>query len=241
VTTEKVEQQTQETDEVSQDQQGLDTEQADSGTPATATTQEVETLRGEIAKLQGDLRGLQGKQDRALNAIRRDTEAQARQRAAEADIQNLPEDTQAWARGQLEETERLRKELGESREATPADTSQPTQGDEAIHRYVVSKGLDPNDPRVTQLYSLLDDTQQGAENFVYQLGQVSGRTNPVSPAFRQGVDRPPAGPAPQADAAPGRGGAVQTEEEIMDAYITRKIDLTAAREKYEAINVTPPF
>ena len=85
-----------ETDPIEQEQVALDAEQGgEAAAPAPATAEQmaqvmqlVQSQATENATLRNQVQGLQGKIDTGLNAIRRDTKAQAEERIKEAEKQN---------------------------------------------------------------------------------------------------------------------------------------------------------
>jgi hypothetical protein len=241
---------TQETDEVSQDQDRLDAEQGiDAGIPAGPLTAEQVTaiVEAQLRPIVSDLRGIQGMNDRAANAIRRDVTADIESR-----IGNLKGnlDRQAYLSTldahDREVVEPLLKMIDAGQppqlQAAPApivaasqQAGTPDQW-EIVKRTVRNVGVKDDDPRVR--YDILVDaslTQEQRESRF--LGHLGDLRQAGTSSTRQPVDTP----APQDNTSnpPVENGnvgvgAITSLDSLQDALIGGHITTDQFREQAAA-------
>ena len=234
-------------DVVSQDQVALDAEQGVEATPAYISRDDHNAVLADLTHLRRELSGLQGKQDRALNSIRRETEAKVEERVESrlGELQrqqgrkewwnSLDEDQQRAAEPLVEELEMLRQQMATS--TTPAPQAPAQTADKAFlneaARTVERFGLRWDDPNVR--YGAFSDPsltpEQQAETFAQSIRDailMNGRTNGVTPQ-RQTAN-------PPVEAEPQNARAVmRSADDIRDAYIQGSITTEDYKHRMQAI------
>lgn len=245
-------------DPISQEQAALDDEQG--GEPAASQYVTVETLQ----KMQDDqmarftqmvsnqVGGLQGKVDKGLNAIRRDTQAESAERFKEAESRNR----ETFLRN-IEDPD-LRSQMGQylttqdanwaerARAAAPiieSESPAPQQQDNEsqwnqVFAVVQSMGGDPRDSRIN--YSaLVDETLPEStrrERFFQSVGETL-KTPPPAPAAQQ--PNQPQGRQPVSPPIEGgerRSGGYRSREDVDRAYMSDSI----SRDEYERLRTQYP-
>lgn len=211
-------------DPVSQDQQTLDAAQGAESAVRYVTQDELTALSTEISRLKSENRGLQGKIDTGLNAIRRDTE-ERRRREMDQMIADLPEDQQAFARRQAEETAQLRVQLGEA-QVQQQPQEQVQEATEEQKQFVKGMGVNPNHPSLR--YDLAVSDAQAFMKSVVDAAKLPvnmAPQQPVQPVQPVAVPAQQATQSPPVDGTPGRAVTASTADEYRDLFRTGKIDL----------------
>jgi hypothetical protein len=236
-------------DVVSQDQVALDAEQGAEATPAYISRDDHVAVLADLTHLRRELSGLQGKQDRALNSIRRETEAKVEERVESrlGELQrqqgrkewwnSLDEDQQRAAEPLVEELEMLRQQMTAKTAPAPQAPAPAQTGDKAFlneaARTVERFGLKWDDPNVR--YGAFNDPsltpEQQAETFAQSIRDAilaNGRTNGATPP-RQTAN-------PPVEAEPQNARAVmRSADDIRDAYIQGTINTEDYKHRMQAI------
>lgn len=182
-------------------------------------------LRSTNTSLSTQVRGLQGRIDKGLDAIRRDSEAAVRDRQQQEFLGSLNEEERpAWEKYLA--LNRNQAPPAEEQVDIPPNTGEGDQW-EHVFNLVRDFGLDPNTPGInyTILTSDLSDRDR-QKQFLNNLKQVERQAArapngsaaaPPAPAQRQGFNPPPV-PSPR--------GAVtyQNADAVRDAFLTDQID-----------------
>lgn len=224
------------TSAIDQDQAQLDAVQE--GTPQTDSspmTEELKQLKELVENQNRQIAGLQSKQDRALNAIRRDTENQARQQAeqvAQQYIQEVPDEHKNAFNSMLQANNAYHQENQRLRDEIDGVPQEPTQSTEAQQQweqvYAIPRGLgiDPNTPGID--YDAFTDQglteDQRRDRFFSSLKTVMGATNQAPGAQATGestsqVQSPPTSGTP----AGGVSSNMRSVEQVQSAYIEGKL------------------
>lgn len=238
-----------EQDVITQEQQKLDEQQGITPpVPQYVTAEQMQRMLGEQARgYERQLAGLQSKLDTGLNAIRRDTQAQATAQAQR--------DRQAWLatldderRQAVLDSERFNSptptppgngatEAQQPSPQAPAPTTDAAAQWEAVYQMVRNMGVDPRasgiDYTALTQPGLDDNTRQ--QRFFTSLWTVKGTTAPRgAPAAPQQVRTTPNPPVEQQ--APAAGG-YRNIEDVYDAFITGRITDTQYREQARRFGV----
>jgi hypothetical protein len=199
-------------DPISEEQAKLDEIQGE--TPHYVTSEQFETMLKQIQTLQAENRGLQGKIDSGLTAIRRDSErarAEERQREADALISNLPEDQREYVAPILKRNAELEAWVTTQGGLASPNGSAGAASNE-LQEIVRDMGVDPFNPGIN--YSALQNPsltesqrRQAFFSSVDTVKQESSTPAPTPPA-------PPAPPAPSSTVSPPVGSTPNTASEI---------------------------
>jgi hypothetical protein len=165
----------------------------------------------QIQTLQAENRGLQGKIDSGLTAIRRDSErarVEGRQRETDTLISNLPEDQREYLAPILKRNAEL-----EAWATTQEGVASPNGGTGAasneLQEIVRDMGVDPFNPGIN--YSALQNPSltesQRRQAFFSSVDTVKQESSTLAPT-------PPASPAPSNTVSPPVGSTPNTASEI---------------------------
>ena len=224
------------TSAIDQDQAQLDSVQEE--TPqADPVTEELQQLRKIIENQNNQIAGLQSKQDRALNAIRRDAEDSARRQSEEAArryIQELPEEHQGAFNSMLQanqayhqENQRLREQQEVGLDPQPQVENTQAQNEwEQVYAIPRSLGIDPQSPGIDYKAFTdpgLNETER-RDRFFASLKPFMGATNQASTGqtiqeSTSQVQSPPAGGTP----AGGASSNMRSLDQVQSAYIEGKL------------------
>jgi hypothetical protein len=228
---------TQETDEVTQEQERLDAEQGlqpDTAGQMLTADQVAEIVRAQLRPIESQIRGVQSINDKAADAIRRDLTAEVEQRFG-----NLQSDMgrQTWL-STLDERERelVTPLLEEMDRRVQPSRPEPVAAQEAgspdqwaeVYHLVDNAGLQRNDPRIR--YDILVNASLTPEQRQTQfLRSIYAPSEPAAPAAAQPT--PAQDPAPNATASPpvegGGGGAavgaITSQDNAREALIEGRI------------------
>ena len=228
--------------QVEQDQAGIDQEQqvTQDTAPALTAVQVQQMMSAQLGTVTSQVNGLASKLDKGLNAIRRDTQAyyelQLRQQQDQAMENALSVISDPEERAQAEQN--LRKL---SQQQTPTAMPQPvveeqpsvggvTQNDVAqLDAFIQTFGLNPYDARLTGVKAMaLDVTQPVGQRQKVLLDTLTslrnGQPQPAQPPAAsqpQSNTQPPAQQQQAQDPpmeAPGRPQAINSPEDVLDAY-----------------------
>jgi hypothetical protein len=224
-------------DEISQTQVDMDKEQGlEETTPAYVTEESMRILLTEQAKAyQTQVSGLQGKLDKGLDAIRRDTVNASREEierinkeAAERQgiISAIPEEDRERLGPVIDKLiDRTKAPVVTQAEQTaPVSgvTDQMTEQWEQVREAVRTFRLDPDDPNVTQKYRILLDQavpeMDRWPKFVDELVALRAtRTTNGATTQARPQDRTT---SPPVNAAPGGGAAAfRSQDDVRTAFI----------------------
>lgn len=196
-------------DPISEEQAKLDEIQGE--TPHYVTSEQFETMLKQIQTLQAENRGLQGKIDSGLTAIRRDSErarAEERRREADALISNLPEEQREYVAPILKRNEEL-EAWAITQEGRPSSNGSAGAASNELQEIVRDMGVDPFNPGIN--YSALQDPSltesQRRQSFFSSVDTVKKESSTPAPT-------PPASPAPSNTVSPPVGSTPNTASEI---------------------------
>jgi|TARA_Y100000296_G_scaffold69068_1_gene82658 membrane-associated HD superfamily phosphohydrolase len=230
VTQENVEEQS----VLDQDQAQLDAvqeEPAPQTTPTDAVTKELQALREEMSR---QVAGLQSKVDKGLNAIRRDTEEQAKQQqeaAIQQYLEQVPEEHRETFRAIANQNMQYREQISKLENGTTPEEPQVSSEWEQIYAIPRSMGLDPQTPGID--YAAFTDAglteNQRRDRFFASIKTVmSSNTQtqtPATPQTTEQVQSPPTSGTPTS----GSPSNLRSEEQIQRAYIEGKL----TKEEYQ--------
>lgn len=217
-----------------QDQAQLDAVQEETTpqtTPTDAVTKELQALREEMSR---QVAGLQSKVDKGLNAIRRDTETQARQQqeaAIQQYLEQVPEEHRETFRAIANQNLEYREQLSKVETSTTPEESQVSSEWDQIYAIPRSMGLDPQTPGID--YAAFTDAGltegQRRDRFFASIKTVmSSNTQtetPATPQTTEQVQSPPTSGTPTS----GSPSNLRSEEQIQRAYIEGKL----TKEEYQ--------
>ena len=217
-----------------QDQAQLDAVQEETTpqtAPTDAVTKELQALREDFSR---QVAGLQSKVDKGLNAIRRDTEVQARQQqeaAIQQYLEQVPEEHRETFRAIANQNMEYREQLSQVENSTTPEEPQVSSEWESIYAIPKSMGLDPQTPGID--YAAFTDAGltegQRRDRFFASIKTVmSGNTTsetPATPQTTEQVQSPPTGGTPTS----GSASNLRSEEQIQRAYIEGKL----TKEQYQ--------
>ena len=217
-----------------QDQAQLDAVQEETTpqtAPTDAVTKELQALREDFSR---QVAGLQSKVDKGLNAIRRDTEVQARQQqeaAIQQYLEQVPEEHRETFRAIANQNLEYREQLSKVETSTTPEESQVSSEWEPIYAIPRSMGIDPQTPGID--YAAFTDAGltegQRRDRFFASIKTVmSGNTTsetPATPQTTEQVQSPPTGGTPTS----GSASNLRSEEQIQRAYIEGKL----TKEQYQ--------
>ena len=217
-----------------QDQAQLDAVQEETtpqAAPTDAVTKELQALREDFSR---QVAGLQSKVDKGLNAIRRDTEEQARQQqetAMKQYMEQLPEEYREGFEMLANQNRQYQQQLSQIQNGNEPEQPQVSSEWEQIYAIPRSMGLDPQTPGID--YAAFTDAGltegQRRDRFFASIKTVmSGNTTPGTPATPQTTEQvqsPPTGGTPTS----GSASNLRSEEQIQRAYIEGKL----TKEQYQ--------
>ncbi len=217
-----------------QDQAQLDAVQEETTpqtTPTDAVTKELQALREEMSR---QVAGLQSKVDKGLNAIRRDTETQARQQqeaAIQQYLEQVPEEHRETFRAIANQNLEYREQLSKVETSTTPEESQVSSEWDQIYAIPRSMGLDPQTPGID--YAAFTDAGltegQRRDRFFASIKTVmSSNTQtetPATPQTTEQVQSPPTSGTPTSSSPSN----LRSEEQIQRAYIEGKL----TKEEYQ--------
>tara|TARA_R100000963_G_C4617455_1_gene85945 strand:+ start:197 stop:901 length:705 start_codon:yes stop_codon:yes gene_type:complete len=226
--------QTELVDPISQTQAELDAAQQgqEPAQPSQyVTAEQFEALQKQNVQVESQLRGLQGKIDSGLNAIRRDSEIrfeEQRRRESQARIEAAPEEFRA----QAQQYEQMIGELQQQSRAAAAPAQEPDWMVEA-KRVVEEAGLSADDPGINYKALEANDRPGFMRSITNTAIQNVRGSSPgqQQPASDQTVSPPARTPTPA-----GGGG----HQDIMDAYIRGELEPDEAEQKLRAIGKSLP-
>jgi len=240
--------------EVTQDQQSLDGEQGEiEATPQYVTPEELTTLKTEMQQLRSENRGLQGQNDKGLNAIRRDMEKNM-QTFAQQQFQSYQSEMEkkTYLDGLDEEQREIvtplydkinQLEQQQVQQTQPQVNGQQEQGQsnqaqqqwEQVYRIVESMGVKRDDPNLR--YSALDHNnnltpEERSQQFFESVGnakdaaiRAKGGTPPQQPSPQQRQTQKPATVSPPVEQPGGKAAPTYKNlDDVRSAYIEGKIE-----------------
>ena len=217
-----------------QDQAQLDAvqeEPASQTTPTDAVTKELQALREEMSR---QVAGLQSKVDKGLNAIRRDTETQARQQqeaAIQQYLEQVPEEHRETFRAIANQNLEYREQLSKVETSTTPEEPQVSSEWDQIYAIPRSMGLDPQTPGIDYAAFTDDGLTEGQrrDRFFASIKTVmSSNTQtdtPATPQTTEQVQSPPTSGTPTSSSPSN----LRSEEQIQRAYIEGKL----TKEEYQ--------
>ena len=217
-----------------QDQAQLDAVQEETTpqtTPTDAVTKELQALREEMSR---QVAGLQSKVDKGLNAIRRDTETQARQQqeaAIQQYLEQVPEEHRETFRAIANQNLEYREQLSKVETSTTPEEPQVSSEWDQIYAIPRSMGLDPQTPGIDYAAFTDDGLTEGQrrDRFFASIKTVmSSNTQtetPATPQTTEQVQSPPTSGTPTS----GSPSNLRSEEQIQRAYIEGKL----TKEEYQ--------
>lgn len=218
-----------------QDQAQLDAVQEGTtpqAAPTDAVTKELQALREDFSR---QVAGLQSKVDKGLNAIRRDTEVQARQQqetAMKQYMEQLPEEYKEGFEMLANQNRQYQQQLSQIQNGNEPESTQEVSSEwEQIYAIPRSMGLDPQTPGLD--YAAFTDPNltegQRRDRFFASIKTVmSGNTTPGTPATAQTTEQvqsPPTSGTPTSSSPSN----LRSEEQIQRAYIEGKL----TKEQYQ--------
>ena len=217
-----------------QDQAQLDAVQEET-TPQTASTdavtKELQALREEMSR---QVAGLQSKVDKGLNAIRRDTEEQAKQQqeaAIQQYLEQVPEEHRETFRAIANQNMQYREQISKLENGTTPEEPQVSSEWDQIYAIPRSMGLDPQTPGIDYAAFTDDGLTEGQrrDRFFASIKTVmSSNTQtetPATPQTTEQVQSPPTSGTPTS----GSPSNLRSEEQIQRAYIEGKL----TKEEYQ--------
>ena len=217
-----------------QDQAQLDAVQEETTpqtAPTDAVTKELQALREEMSR---QVAGLQSKVDKGLNAIRRDTETQARQQqeaAIQQYLEQVPEEHRETFRAIANQNLEYREQLSKVETSTTPEESQVSSEWDQIYAIPRSMGLDPQTPGIDYAAFTDDGLTEGQrrDRFFASIKTVmSSNTQtetPATPQTTEQVQSPPTSGTPTSSSPSN----LRSEEQIQRAYIEGKL----TKEEYQ--------
>ena len=217
-----------------QDQAQLDAVQEETTpqtTPTDAVTKELQALREEMSR---QVAGLQSKVDKGLNAIRRDTETQARQQqeaAIQQYLEQVPEEHRETFRAIANQNLEYREQLSKVETSTTPEEPQVSSEWDQIYAIPRSMGLDPQTPGIDYAAFTDDGLTEGQrrDRFFASIKTVMSSNaqteTPATPQTTEQVQSPPTGGTPTS----GSASNLRSEEQIQRAYIEGKL----TKEQYQ--------
>lgn len=215
--------------EVDADQEALDQDQDVAPAAQYVTVEQYQRIEQALESTTRQINGLQGKIDSGLNAIRRDTEAQRTQTAAEAQwrawegkIDALPEDAQEGARMTLE---MLKAQASRGvQELRPAPQATQSAALEEVYQFVRDSRVDPHAAGLNYAV-LFDQTLSESDRrtrFMDSLHAVRlAQIKPETPDA-------PARPVPKAENPPVQGnrsgGGYRNIDDLRGAFVEGRLD-----------------
>ena len=217
-----------------QDQAQLDAVQEET-TPQTASTdavtKELQALREEMSR---QVAGLQSKVDKGLNAIRRDTEEQAKQQqeaAIQQYLEQVPEEHRETFRAIANQNMQYREQISKLENGTTPEEPQVSSEWDQIYAIPRSMGLDPQTPGIDYAAFTDDGLTEGQrrDRFFASIKTVmSSNTQtdtPATPQTTEQVQSPPTSGTPTSSSPSN----LRSEEQIQRAYIEGKL----TKEQYQ--------
>ena len=237
-------------DEVTQDQQSLDAEQGENAaTPQYVTAEQLAAMKQEVQQLRSENRGLQGQNDKGLNAIRRDMEKNV-QTLAQQQFESYRNemDKKTYLDGLDEEQREIvsplydkinQLEQQQVQQTQPQVNGQQEQGQsnqaqqqwEQVYQVVESMGVNRNDPNLR--YSALDQTnnltpEERSQQFFQSIGtaiRAKGGTPPAQPSPQQPQTQKPSTVSPPVEQPSGKAAPTyKNPDDVRSAYIEGKIE-----------------
>ena len=217
-----------------QDQAQLDAVQEETTpqtAPTDAVTKELQALREEMSR---QVAGLQSKVDKGLNAIRRDTETQARQQqeaAIQQYLEQVPEEHRETFRAIANQNLEYREQLSKVETSTTPEEPQVSSEWDQIYAIPRSMGLDPQTPGIDYAAFTDDGLTEGQrrDRFFASIKTVmSSNTQtetPATPQTTEQVQSPPTSGTPTSSSPSN----LRSEEQIQRAYIEGKL----TKEEYQ--------
>ena len=217
-----------------QDQAQLDAVQEETTpqtTPTDAVTKELQALREEMSR---QVAGLQSKVDKGLNAIRRDTETQARQQqeaAIQQYLEQVPEEHRETFRAIANQNLEYREQLSKVETSTTPEEPQVSSEWDQIYAIPRSMGLDPQTPGIDYAAFTDDGLTEGQrrDRFFASIKTVMSSNaqteTPATPQTTEQVQSPPTSGTPTS----GSPSNLRSEEQIQRAYIEGKL----TKEQYQ--------
>ena len=217
-----------------QDQAQLDAVQEETTpqtAPTDAVTKELQALREEMSR---QVAGLQSKVDKGLNAIRRDTETQARQQqeaAIQQYLEQIPEEHRETFRAIANQNLEYREQLSKVETSTTPEEPQVSSEWDQIYAIPRSMGLDPQTPGIDYAAFTDDGLTEGQrrDRFFASIKTVmSSNTQtetPATPQTTEQVQSPPTSGTPTSSSPSN----LRSEEQIQRAYIEGKL----TKEQYQ--------
>ena len=217
-----------------QDQAQLDAVQEETTpqtAPTDAVTKELQALREEMSR---QVAGLQSKVDKGLNAIRRDTETQARQQqeaAIQQYLEQIPEEHRETFRAIANQNLEYREQLSKVETSTTPEEPQVSSEWDQIYAIPRSMGLDPQTPGIDYAAFTDDGLTEGQrrDRFFASIKTVmSSNTQtetPATPQTTEQVQSPPTSGTPTSSSPSN----LRSEEQIQRAYIEGKL----TKEEYQ--------
>jgi hypothetical protein len=249
------EQENQETvkpDELDSDQAALDGEQGqEPAAPEYVTADQLKDMFGtfqqELLSTNNMMRGLQGKQDTALNAIRRDSmaavqqqEAQAQRQAQEQVLSQIEDPGMKAAMQALLQSQQAQLDAVRAQQAQGVQQQVATAADpmEEVYQFVESMGLARNNPNIN--YAVLQnqsltDAQRRME-FGKSLQSAQGAASPPPAGQQQPGQRAGRTPSPPVEAGAASGSSYRAPEDVLDAINTGKITIDKGQELLTNMN-----
>jgi membrane-associated HD superfamily phosphohydrolase len=230
VTQENVEEQS----VLDQDQAQLDAVQEETTpqtAPTDAVTKELQALREDFSR---QVAGLQSKVDKGLNAIRRDTEEQARQQqeaAMKQYMEQLPEEYREGFEMLANQNRQYQQQLSQIQNGNEPEQPQVSSEWDQIYAIPRSMGLDPQTPGID--YAAFTDAglteDQRRDRFFASIKTVMNSNTqtetPATPQTTEQVQSPPTSGTPTS----GSPSNLRSEEQIQRAYIEGKL----TKEEYQ--------
>jgi membrane-associated HD superfamily phosphohydrolase len=230
VTQENVEEQS----VLDQDQAQLDAVQEETTpqtAPTDAVTKELQALREDFSR---QVAGLQSKVDKGLNAIRRDTEEQARQQqeaAMKQYMEQLPEEYREGFEMLANQNRQYQQQLSQIQNGNEPEQPQVSSEWDQIYAIPRSMGLDPQTPGID--YAAFTDAglteDQRRDRFFASIKTVMNSNTqtetPATPQTTEQVQSPPTSGTPTS----GSPSNLRSEEQIQRAYIEGKL----TKEQYQ--------
>ena len=217
-----------------QDQAQLDAVQEET-TPQTASTdavtKELQALREEMSR---QVAGLQSKVDKGLNAIRRDTEEQAKQQqeaAIQQYLEQVPEEHRETFRAIANQNMQYREQISKLENGTTPEEPQVSSEWDQIYAIPRSMGLDPQTPGIDYAAFTDDGLTEGQrrDRFFASIKTVMSSNaqteTPATPQTTEQVQSPPTSGTPTSSSPSN----LRSEEQIQRAYIEGKL----TKEEYQ--------
>ena len=237
-------------DEVTQDQQSLDAEQGENtATPQYVTADQLAAMKQELQQLKSENRGLQGQNDKGLNAIRRDMEKNV-QTLAQQQFESYRNEMEkkAYLDGLDEEQREIvsplydkinQLEQQQVQQVQPQVNGQQEQGQstqvqqqwEQVYQVVESMGVNRNDPNLR--YSALDQTnsltpEERSQQFFQSIRtaiKAEGGTPPQQPSSQQRQTQKPSTVSPPVEQPSGKAAPTYKNlDDVRSAYIEGKME-----------------